>query len=53
MAYFWDYELKSDRDYTWDYIEINGEYYLLDVTLTSRFKIIPGINYIYIFWNRS
>ena len=47
---FWDYELKSDRDYTWNYIEINGEYYLLDVTLTSRFKIIPGIDYIYIFF---
>ena len=45
----WDYELTSDRDYTWNYIEINGEYYLLDVTLTSRIKFNPGIDYIYIY----
>ena len=47
---FWDDKLKSYGDYTWNYIEINGEYYLLDVTLTSRIKFNPGIDYIYIYF---
>jgi hypothetical protein len=33
----WDYrnEIQSDRNYTWNYVEIQGEYYLLDVSIVS------------------
>lgn len=31
-------ELISNRDYTWNYVEINGKYYLIDVSLASDMK---------------
>ena len=31
--------IVSDRDYTWNYIEINGEYYLIDVSKASDLKL--------------
>ena len=34
-----NYEMLSDSNYTWNYIEIEGKYYLLDVSMTSIYKV--------------
>ena len=34
-----NYDMLSGNNYTWNYVEIEGEYYLLDVSLASLNKI--------------
>ena len=31
----YSHQIQSDRNYTWNYVEIQGEYYLLDVSIVS------------------
>ena len=44
-----DYKMESDKNYTWNYIEINGEYYLLDVSMAVHLSISFS-NYIYLYF---
>ena len=37
-ANFYSYEITSNRNYTWNYIEIKGEFYLIDVSMASDLK---------------
>ena len=37
--YYRNYDMLSGNNYTWNYVEIEGEYYLLDVSLASLNKI--------------
>ena len=41
-------EIQIDRNYTWNYVEIKGEYYLLDVSLAADLKADnPDFIYLY------
>ena len=44
-----DYTMQSDKNYTCNYVEINGEYYLLDVSMAVQLKISFS-NYIYLYF---
>ena len=44
-----DNEIKNDIDYTWNYIEINGEYYLLDVSMAANMKY-SNSDYIFLYF---
>ena len=44
-----DYTMQSDKNYTWNYVEINGEYYLLDVSMAVKLKVSFS-NYIYLYF---
>ena len=37
-TYYRNYNMLSDSNYTWNYVEIEGEYYLLDISLASLNK---------------
>ena len=37
--YYKNYDMLSGSNYTWNYVEIEGEYYLLDVSLASIYKL--------------
>ena len=36
--YYKNYDMLSGSNYTWNYVVIEGEYYLLDVSLASNYK---------------
>ena len=42
--------IKSDKEYIWNYIEINEEYYLLDVSIVAEFTSTYWSDYIYAFF---
>ena len=44
-----DFTMESDKNYTWNYVEINGEYYLLDVSMAVKLSF-NFINYIYLYF---
>ena len=48
-ATYKDYTIQSDQNYTWNYVEINGEYYLLDVSMAVKLKVSFS-NYIYLYF---
>ena len=45
----YEYKIKPDIDYTWNYIEIKGDYYLIDVPIVCEFsyKYYPENIYLY------
>jgi len=47
-ANYRNFAIENYRNYTWNYIEIKGEYYLLDVSLAAKFKYLyPDYIYLY------
>ena len=50
FADFRDYDIKFDKEYIWNYIEINGEYYLVDVSMVAEFTSTYWSDYIYAFF---
>jgi len=42
--------IKSDKEYIWNYIEINEEYYLVDVSMVAEFTSTYWSDYIYAFF---
>ena len=42
--------IKSDKEYIWNYIEINEEYYLVDVSIVAEFTSTYWSDYIYAFF---
>ena len=49
-ATYKDYTIQSDQNYTWNYVEINGEYYLLDVSRAISKLKISFNNYLYLYF---
>ena len=47
---YMNYDIQSDRNYTWNYVEIKGEYYLLDVSMVADIEFresYPEFIYLY------
>ena len=44
-------EIQIERNYTWNYIEIKGEYYLLDVSLAAELKDNNNPDFIYLYFS--
>lgn len=44
-------EIQSNRNYTWNYVEIKGEYYLLDVSMAADTELRNSYpNFIYLYF---
>ena len=39
--------IVNDREYTWNYVEINGEYYLIDVSQAAELNFYPQYMYLH------
>ena len=50
FADYHDDVIKPDKEHIWNYVEINGEYYLLDVSMVAEFKSTYWSDYIYAFF---
>ena len=42
--------IECNREYTWNYVEIGGEYYLIDVSIVSDFRNNDWPDYFYLFF---
>ena len=51
-ANYRNFAIENYRNYTWNYVEIKGEYYLLDVSLAAKFKYLYP-DYIYLYFGQN